>query len=143
MKATLIPMLSSLSNERRAMVEQLARFIVSGAAVTALGVGVYAVVALLLKWNPQLGNFLAYAVAVATGYVMHSRWSFRGHGRRDNVLRTTSRFFVVALISLALNSFWVWLFTARLHTTPSWPILPMTFVTPLVTFALNRRWVFA
>jgi len=141
LKATLIPMLSSLSNERRAMVEQLARFIVSGAAVTALGVGVYAVVALLLNWNPQLGNFLAYAVAVATGYVMHSRWSFRNHGgTRDH--RTKVRFVIVSLISYALNSLWVWLLYTRLGLGRAAPILPMAFVTPAVTFVLNRQWVF-
>jgi len=141
LKATLIPMLSSLSNERRAMVEQLARFIVSGAAVTALGVGVYAVVALLLNWNPQLGNFLAYAVAVATGYVMHSRWSFKDHGgTRDH--RTKVRFVIVSLISYALNSFWVWLLYSRLGLGRAAPMLPMVFVTPGVTFFLNRQWVF-
>ena len=62
-------MISTLSTERRTVLAQLARFVVSGAFVTALGVGVYAVVALLLRWNPQLGNFLAYLVAVATGYI--------------------------------------------------------------------------
>ena len=123
------------------MVEQLARFIVSGAAVTALGVGVYAVVAVLLKWNPQLGNFMAYAIAVATGYVMHSRWSFRGHGaERDH--RTKVRFFIVSIISYALNSFWVWLLYSRLQLGRAAPMLPMVFVTPGVTFFLNRQWVF-
>ena len=73
-------MLSLIPPERRPFVAQLLRFLVSGAAVTALGVGVYALVAVALRWHPQLGNFLAYAVAVATGYVLHSRWSFRDHG---------------------------------------------------------------
>ena len=26
---------------------------------------------------------------------------------------------------------------------PAWPMVPMVFVTPLVTFTLNRQWVFA
>ena len=123
------------------MLLQLTRFIISGALVTALGVGVYAFVALVLRWNPQLGNFLAYAVAVATGYVIHSRWSFRGHGgERDH--RTRVRFIIVSLISYALNSWWVWLITKPLHLSPAWPMLPMVFVTPVVTFTLNRQWVF-
>lgn len=134
-------MLSSLSPERRAMLEQLARFIVSGAIVTALGVGVYAAVAVALKWNPQLGNFLAYVFAVATGYVMHSRWSFKDHGA-DRDHRTKVRFVVVSLVSYALNSFWVWLLYSRLQLGRAAPILPMVFVTPGVTFLLNRQWVF-
>ena len=127
------------------MVQQLARFIVSGAAVTALGVAVYAVVALVLKWNPQLGNFLAYAIAVATGYVMHSRWSFKDHGTRDNTARTTSRFFAVSLVSLALNALFVFILTdPHMLAGPWWwPLIPILFVTPLVTFSLNRLWVFA
>jgi len=134
-------MLSTLPPERRAVIEQLARFIVSGAFVTALGVGVYALVALVLRWHPQLGNFLAYAVAMATGYLMHSRWSFRDHGG-ERTHATRVRFVIVSLVSYALNSFWVWLTTAALGLDPAWPILPMLFVTPAVTFLLNRQWVF-
>ena len=123
------------------MLGQLTRFIVSGAFVTALGVGVYAIVALVLRWHPQLGNFLAYAVAMATGYVMHSRWSFRDHGaERDH--RTKVRFVIVSLISYALNSFWVWLLFTQLQLGRAAPIAPMLFVTPAVTFLLNRQWVF-
>ena len=133
-------MLSTIPHERRIVLLQLVRFIISGAFVTALGVGVYALVALGLRWHPQIGNFLAYAVAMATGYLMHSRWSFRGHGERTQ--STGVRFVIVSLISLALNSFWVWLFTEPLELDPAWPILPMLFVTPAVTFLLNRHWVF-
>ena len=100
-----------------------------------------AFVAIGLRWNPQLGNFLAYAVAVATGYVMHSRWSFRDHGGERGG-GTLARFVTVSLISLGLNSFWVWLLTEPFRLSPAWPIAPMLFVTPLVTFTLNRQWVF-
>ena len=134
-------MISNLSPERRTMIAQLARFVISGAFVTALGVAVYALVALVLRWHPQLGNFLAYVVAVATGYVMHSRWSFRDHGG-ERTHRTKVRFVVVSLISYALNSFWVWLLYTKLHVGRAAPILPMLFVTPAVTFVLNRQWVF-
>jgi putative flippase GtrA len=134
-------MLRMLSPKRRVVAAQLARFIVSGATVTALGVGVYALVALALRWHPQLGNFLAYVVAMATGYLMHSRWSFRDHGG-ERTHGTKVRFVIVSLVSYALNSFWVWLLTEALYLDPAWPILPMLFVTPAVTFLLNRQWVF-
>ena len=123
------------------MLFQLARFVISGGVVTVLGLGVYALVALVLRWNPQLGNFLAYAVAAATGYVMHSRWSFGGHGgERDH--RTKVRFVIVSLISYLMNTAWGWLITKPLHLSPAWPMVPMVFVTPAVTFTLNRQWVF-
>ena len=130
-----------LEPHHRAMAGQLMRFVITGGLVTALGVGVYAIVALLLRWNPQLGNFLAYVVAVATGYVMHSRWSFKGHGG-TRTHATKFRFGAVSLISYALNSFWVWLLYTHLDWGRAAPIAPMLFVTPAVTFVLNRQWVF-
>ena len=123
------------------MLAQLVRFVITGAFVTALGVGVYALVALVLEWHPQLGNLIAYLVAVATGYVLHSSWSFRGHGG-ERTHATKIKFVVVSLISYALNSFWVWLLFTQLHLGRAAPIVPMLFVTPVVTFTLNRQWVF-
>ena len=126
--------------ERRAVLAQLFRFVLSGGFVTALGVGIYAIVALGLRWHPQVGNLLAYLVAMGTGYVLHSKWSFKGHGSRTQT--TGIKFVTVSLISLALNSLWVWLLTEPLKLDPEWPMVPMVFVTPAVTFLLNRQWVF-
>jgi putative flippase GtrA len=134
-------MISSLHPDRRRLLGQLARFVISGAFVTALGVGVYALVALVFRWHPQLGNFLAYVIAVATGYFMHSSWSFKGHGA-ERTHSTKVRFVVVSIISYLLNSFWVWLLWSYLGLNPEVPIIPMLFVTPAVTFVLNRQWVF-
>jgi putative flippase GtrA len=136
-----IPLIKTLDPDRRVVLGQLVRFIITGAFVTALGVGVYALVALVLKWHPQLGNLLAYLTAMATGYVMHSSWSFRGHGG-ERTHSTKGRFVVVSLISYALNSFWVWLLFTHLDLGRAAPIVPMLFVTPVVTFLLNRHWVF-
>lgn len=127
----------------KVLIGQLWRYGLSGGLVTALGVGVYWAAAVPLAIDPLVANVLGYLAAVVTGYVMHSRWSFRGHGRRDNPVRTTTRFFLVSLVSLALNSVWVWVLTDYFLLHPNWPMLPMLFVTPFVTFELNRRWVFA
>ncbi len=134
-------MFESLPPERRTMLAQLFRFVVSGAFVTALGVAGYAIVALGLRWHPQLGNIVGYAVAVVTGYLMHSRWSFRDQGG-ERTGATRLRFLVVSVVSYLLNSFWVWLATEPLGLDPAWPILPMLCITPAVTFVLNRQWVF-
>jgi putative flippase GtrA len=123
------------------MLAQFVRYTITGGFVTALGASLYWVLAALLGVAPLLANLLAYLVMVSTGYVMHSRWSFRGHGgRRDP--GTTLRFFLVSLVSLALNSLFVWLLTGLLAGPEWWPVLTMLFVTPVVVFALNRQWVF-
>lgn len=130
-------------SEAAAVLGQLIRFGMTGGFVTLLGIGVYMAAATIVDVAPLIANLLAYAVAVTVGYVMHSRFSFRGHGRRDNVARTTSRFFIVSMVSLGLNSLFVWGLTGPMGGPDWWPTIPMLFVTPLVTFSLNRRWVFA
>ena len=134
-------MIQTIPPDRRAVFGQLIRFVITGGLVTALGVGVYALVAIVLQWHPQIGNVMAYLAAMATGYVMHSRWSFRDHGG-ERTKATQVRFVTVSLISYALNSFWVWLLFTHLDLGRAAPILPMLFVTPAVTFVLNRQWVF-
>ena len=125
-----------------ALIVQYLRFGLVGLFVTALGVAAYWVPATFFGVAPLLANLLGYAVAVAFGYVLHSRISFRGHGRRDRQAVRTMRFFVVSLVSLALNSLFVWVLTGPLDGPTWWPVIPMLFVTPLVTFSLNRQWVF-
>ena len=127
----------------RDLLGQLIRFGLVGGFVTALGVSAYWVPATFLGVPPLLANLLGYAIAVVFGYVLHSRVSFKGHGSRDNVAVRTGRFFIVSLVSLALYSLFVGLLTGPLHGPTWWPVIPMVFVTPLVTFYLNRQWVFS
>lgn len=122
---------------------QLLRFAITGGLVTLLAVAVYWTLATPLALPPLLANFAGYVAAVASGYVLHSRWSFRGHGTRDAPAAQGGRFVAVSLISLGLNSLWVWSLTGPMGGPTWWPIVPMLLVTPLVTFALNRNWVFA
>lgn len=134
-------MLESLDSDRRAMLAQLVRFGTTGVLVTALGVAVYVLVVRLVEWHPQIGNVLAYLTAMATGYVMHSKWSFRDQGG-ERTHGTKAKFVLVSLISYALNAFWVWLLFTYLDLGDLAPVVPMLLVTPLVTFFLNRQWVF-
>ncbi|MCM8732228.1 GtrA family protein [Hephaestia sp. GCM10023244] len=121
---------------------QLVRFGISGGIATLLYALVYSPLAGLGITSEQVANIAGYLVAVASGYVLHSKWSFRGHG--GAATQTSWRFFLVSLISYAMNTFWVWLLTddAVLAGPWWWPLIPVLFVTPLVTFALNRVWVF-
>jgi putative flippase GtrA len=137
-------MLSTLSPERRTMLGQLIRFGMVGGFVTGLYALVYSPLAKFQLTSPQVANFCGYLAEMVTGYVLHSRWSFRGHGSRDNVARTTSRFFMVSLVSYGLNALFVFILTDSMALGGPWwwPLIPILFVTPAVTFVLNRQWVF-
>lgn len=121
---------------------QIVRFGLTGGVVTVLGVAAYWIVATPLGWPPLIANLVGYAVAVLLGYWLHSRFSFQGHGSRDAPAARTMRFAIVSLISLALNSLWVWGATGWLGGPNWWPIPLMVGLTPVVTFTLNRQWVF-
>jgi len=121
---------------------QAVRFGIAGGIATLLGAATYWMLATIWSVAPLLANFFGYLVAMVSGYLMYSRWTFKGHGRRDDPVRTSGRFFLVSLASLALNSFFVWLLTGPLHGPTWWPVITMIFVTPVVTFLLNRQWVF-
>jgi putative flippase GtrA len=121
---------------------QLVRYALTGGLASIVNIGVYWVLA-ARGMDPNLAWGIGFAAAVLVGYVVHSRWSFRGHGRRDNLARTGGRFVIVSLVSFGLNSFWVWLLVQQLEL-PLWSPYPLVLtVTPLVVFALNRRWVFS
>lgn len=124
------------------IIGQLVRFGLTGGLLTVLVAGGYWMVADLLHVEPMLSLTLNFIVFTGLGYVLHSRISFRGHGSRDNPPARTARFFTVNVIGFLTNQFFVWLLVKQLGGPTWWPVLPILFVTPFLTFALNRRWVF-
>ena len=120
---------------------QLVRYALTGGLASMINIGVYWVLA-ARGMDPNLAWTLGFIAAVLVGYIIHSRWSFRNHGSRDNLARTGSRFVIVSLFSFGLNSFWVWLLVQLLEW-PLWAPYPLVLgVTPLLVFTLNRKWVF-
>lgn len=125
------------------MLGQLIRFALTGGLLTILVAGGYWVVAELLGVEPLLSMTINYFVFTGLGYFLHSRWSFKGHGARDRAGPRTARFFTVNTLGFLTNQFFVWLLVKQLDGPTWWPVVPILFVTPLITFALNRKWVFA
>jgi putative flippase GtrA len=121
---------------------QLIRFGIAGGIATALYTAVYSPLAGFKITSEQVANVFGYLVAMGSGYLLHSKWSFRGHGADHT--QTSWKFFIVSLVSYGMNTAWIWLLTddAMLHGPWWWPLIPVLFVTPLLTFAINRIWVF-
>jgi putative flippase GtrA len=93
---------------------------------------------------PVLAVLVAFAISVCVGYVLHSRWSFRDHGRAERSMREQTRFLVVQCFGMLLNAAFTWVLTGpRFHGPTWWPLVPAVLITPFVTFVLNRQWSFA
>ena len=131
-----------LTPERQHLFGQLFRYGITGLLVTALNIVVYHAALDLLQVSPNIAWTFGFIAALVAAYPLHSRYSFRGHGTRDNLWRSGMRFLLVSLGGFALNSFWVWSMVVHLRL-PAWtPDIPVLFVTPLVAFSVNRKWVF-
>jgi putative flippase GtrA len=128
----------NLSNEPFA---QLVRFALVGVFLAGIYSAIYWYLATHVM-SPLLAVLIAFLVSVLIGFVLHSRWSFRGHGAREDH-RMKVRFLAVQASGLVLNEIFTWLLTGPLVHGPTWwPLIPAIFLTPFATFLLNRRLVF-
>jgi len=119
---------------------QLVRFAIVGFSLAILYSAIYWYLATYVM-PPVLAVVIAFLVAVSIGFVLHSRWSFRGHGAQEDH-RLKIKFLLVQGSGFLLNEAFTWLLTGPLHGPTWWPLVPAIFVTPLATFALNRQLVF-
>ena len=119
---------------------QLVRFAIVGFALAGVYSAIYWYLATYVM-TPVLAVVIAFVVSVSIGFVLHSRWSFRGHGAREDH-RLKVKFLLVQLSGFFLNELFTWALTGPFRGPTWWPLVPAIFVTPLATFALNRRLVF-
>jgi putative flippase GtrA len=119
------------------------RYTISGVGLVIFYSSLYWTAAVPLRIAPLVANTIAFAATLVTGWIIHSRWSFRGHGPETRPRTAYAKFLIVNLAGYALNSFWVWLIVERLGQSVGLSILPIAFVTPAASFWLNRRWTFA
>ena len=122
------------------MLGQLVRFGLVGGFSSLLYSLIYLALANRLV-SPVGASMISFCIVVGLGYVMHSRWSFRGHGRRERGA-TQAKFVIVQAFGFALTVACTWVTTGPLHW-PVWsPLIANWTVIPLATFGLQRYWVF-
>ena len=120
---------------------QLTRFALVGLMLAALYSAIYWYLATYVM-SPLLAVLIAFLVSVSIGFVLHSRWSFRGHGKTEDRAMQV-KFLLVQTSGLLLNEAFTWVLTGPMHGPTWWPLLPAVFVTPFATFLFNRQWVFS
>lgn len=128
---------------RSGVLGQVVRFGIAGGLSTLIYSAVYLPLATWVFPGLAVAAVpFAFAVAVTCGFFMHSHWSFKGHGTRDNSGRQHLKFLVVQGVGLLLNAIFTWVLADLMHY-PDWvPLIPIVTITPIATFALNRQWVF-
>jgi putative flippase GtrA len=135
--------LHSLDPERRTALMQLVRYALAGLAITLAAAGSYWAIADLLGVGPMLSYTIVFIVFSGISYVTHGEYSFKGHGERDRHHIRMGRFFAINVLGFLVNQGFIWLLVKHLGGATWWPTIPMVFVTPLLTFTLHRRFVYA
>ena len=133
----------SIEPARRDALVQLIRYAIAGGAITVAVAASYWVLAEFGGIDPMVSLAIVFTFFSVVSYFIHGAFSFRGHGARDNHHVRGARFMAVNLIGFALNQGFIWVLVKQLGGPTWWPTVPMILVTPLVTFALHRRFVYA
>ncbi|MFA5989798.1 MAG: GtrA family protein [Sphingomonas sp.] len=123
---------------------QLVRFGIAGGATSLIYIALYVPLThYVFSGARAVGAVpLSFGVAVVCGFFLHSKWSFRGHGARSSGGWQQAKFVVVQASGLALNAIITWVGTALLGYPALVPLIPAIFLAAIVTFLLNRWWVF-
>jgi len=121
--------------------KQFVRYVIAGFCISQFAALIYSTLTMFAHVAPLASNALSTACGVSLGYVVHNYWSF-ADGTAPNDPSKLARFLTSAGINFAVNSTWVWLLVSFLRLPPLAPVPFMMFVTPWVSFFVNRHWVF-
>jgi putative flippase GtrA len=135
--------LHSLDPQRRTVLLHLARYALAGLAITLAAAGSYWAITDLLHVDPMVSYAIVFLIFSIVSYVTHGEYSFKGHGERDRHHIRVGRFLAVNVLGFLVNQGFIWLLVKQLDGPTWWPTIPMVIVTPLLTFALHRRFVYA
>lgn len=120
---------------------QAIRFLIVGGFLTTFSAAIYWG-AVRLGVEPLLASVIGHLAGLLVGFRVHAQWTFAGAAQSTRSSAENLRFVLVSLSGLACNLIWVQLLV-RTFGAPDWaPIVPMILVTPALTFAVNRSWVF-
>ena len=135
--------LNRLDSEQRAIAVQMLRYAVAGGVITVAVAAAYWAIAEYGGIDPMVSLTIVFLFFSGVSYLVHGAYSFKDHGARDRHHVRGARFVAINLLGFALNQLFVWFLVKHLGGPTWWPTLPMIFFTPLLTFALHRRFVYA
>lgn len=135
--------LHRLNEERRAVVVQMLRYAVAGGLITLAVAASYWAIAEHLGVDPMVSLTIVFLAFSIVSYIVHGLFTFKDHGARDRHHVRGARFVAINVLGFVVNQGFVWYLVKHLDGPTWWPTIPMVLFTPLLTFALHRRFVYA
>ncbi len=94
-----------------------------------------------LRVQKYIANAIGFTLAATTNYFLNRVWTFES--ANPNILMEFSRFFVIALIGLGINSAIIWAMSGKLKVNFYLAKLVATIVVTAWNFLINAYYTFA
>lgn len=95
----------------------------------------------VVKLQKYIANAIGFSVAATTNYFLNRVWTFQS--QNPHIAQEFSRFFLIALIGLAINSAIIWLMNGRFKVNFYLSKLVATVIVTLWNFLINAYFTFS
>lgn len=87
-----------------------------------------------------ISNVIAYSISTLNSYLWNSKWVFKYNG--DNVKGTSSKFIVLNIIGLTLNTIILYLLVDIVGLNKLISLVITTGIVMILNYFINKLWVF-
>jgi putative flippase GtrA len=95
----------------------------------------------VMKVQKYVANAIGFTLAASTNYILNRIWTFNSHN--PQIVQEFSRFFIIALIGLGINSAIIWLLNGKFRINFYLSKLVATLIVTLWNFLINAYFTFA
>lgn len=119
---------------------QFIKFSIVGASGTAIDWIFYFICTRWLGIYYLLAKAISFILAAVNNYIWNRTWTFRSQEKR--VFREFSKFFIVSIIGLGVNTFIMYLMVDRFKLYDFWGLIVATAIVLIWNFFANKLWTF-
>ncbi|MGE5423804.1 MAG: GtrA family protein, partial [Syntrophothermus sp.] len=94
----------------------------------------------ILKFQKYVANSIGFILAATSNYVLNRVWTFDSHN--PHIATEFSRFFIIALIGLGINSAIIWLMNGKFKVNFYLSKAVATLIVTLWNFLINAYFTF-
>ena len=95
----------------------------------------------VMKFQKYYANAIGFTTAATTNYILNRIWTF--HSKNPQIVLEFSRFFIIALIGLGINSAIIWLMNGKFKVNFYLSKLVATIIVTGWNFLINAYFTFA
>lgn len=95
----------------------------------------------VVKLQQYFANAIGFTAAATTNYILNRTWTFHSHN--PQIMMEFTRFFVIALIGLGINSAIIWLMNGKFKVNFYLSKLVATIIVTGWNFLINAYFTFA